>query len=189
LCGNDDDASFLKSKIFGHIDPEKNRLGIEGMMGGYLLLRGPAGLHELVEKKIDELPENLPSDDPRLVDLNAFRMTLSFLWDYRRSQFGEPALRAAMRKYLDRIEFADLAIIDLARWKDWDSLDQLIAAYGNAPWETRSGKEKIISFALSCQKDTAKGSRSPEVAAKAERFLQSVDPALLDAVKRSRGSK
>ena len=116
-------------------------------------------------------------------------MTLNFLWDYRRSQFTEEALRSAMRRYLGRSEFAELAIVDLARWKDWKSLDQLIKAYGHEPWETRSGQEKIIAFALSCRKDVnpASDAELPAHAAKAQKFLDHLDPQLVQSVKRSMG--
>ena len=188
LCGNDSDAEFLKQKI-QTMDADNNRIGIEGIMGGYLLLRGEAGLRSMIDQKIDSLPANLKNDDPRLSDLNGFRMTLSFLWDYRRSQFGEETLRAAMRRYLNRPEFADLAVVDLSRWKDWKPLDQLIAAYGRAPWDSRSAKEKIVAYALSCRKDvpTGAGAKLPDHAAKAQSFLDSLDPEFVQSVKQAGG--
>ena len=188
LCGNDADAEFLKQKI-QTMDADNNRIGVEGLMGGYLLLRGNSGLQSMIEQKIDSLPATLSNDDPRLSDLNGFRMTLSFLWDYRRSQFGEEPLRAAMRRYLNRPEFADLAVIDLSRWKDWKPLDQLIAAYGRAPWDSRSAKEKIVAYALSCRKDvpSGAGAKLPDHAAKAQSFLDSLDPEFVQSVKQAGG--
>jgi len=185
LCGNDDDAVYLEQKILAPIDPDKNRLGIEGLMGGYLLLRGQAGLSTLIKKELDSLPSKLSGDDPRIVDLNAMRTTLSFLWDFRRSQFTERSLRAAMRRFLDWPEFAEQAIIDLARWKDWTPLDRLIAAYGQEPWETRSAKEKIVAYMLSCRKDVPKtaGNELPAHAIKAQKFLDSLDPEFVQSVK------
>ena len=189
FCGNDDDAQFLEQKLLAPIDPRKNRLGIEGIMAGYLLLNGEPGLKQIVAMKIDALPVDLAEDDPRLVDLNAVRMTLSFLWDYRRSQFSENGLRAAMRRFLDRPEFADMAVIDLARWKDWSVLDRLINEFGHAPWETRSAQEKIVAYALSCRKDVpaSAGDQLPEQARKAQIFLDSLDPNLVQSVKRASG--
>ncbi len=189
LCGNDEDAAFLEKKILAPIDARKNRLGIEGMMGGYLVLRGQAGLQSLLEKTVDSLSNDLASDDPRIGDLNALRMTLSFLWDYRRTQFTEEPLRAAMRRFLDRPEFAELAIVDLARWKDWGSLDPLIEAYGRSPWETPMAKEKIIGFALSCRKDVSGATETKELdrAARAQSFLDRLDPEFVQSVKRNMG--
>ena len=189
LCGNNDDAQYLKQTILAPIKPDQNRIGIEGMMGGYLLLSGEEGLQTLIEQKIDAVPIDATSSDSRLVDLNGLRMTLSFLWDFRRSQFREESLRAAMRRYLDRPEFAELAVVDLARWKDWKPLDQLIAAYGHEPWETKSAKEKIVAYALSCRKDatSATVSEFPASAIKAQQFLDSLDPEFVQSVKRSSG--
>ena len=186
LCGNDDDAEYLKRRI-QTINPNDNRIGFDGLMGGYLLLRGDAGLQSMIVQKIDSLPAKLSND--QLSDLNGMRMTLVFLWDYRRSQFGEEPLRAAMRRFLDRPELADLAVVDLARWKDWKPLDQLIAAYGRDPWDSRSAKEKIVEYALSCRKDipAGAGGKLPDHAVRAQSFLDSLDPEFVQSVKQSGG--
>ena len=186
LCGNDDDAEYLKRRI-QTINPNDNRIGFDGLMGGYLLLRGVAGLQSMIVQKIDSLPAKLSND--QLSDLNGMRMTLVFLWDYRRSQFGEEPLRAAMRRFLNHPELADLAVKDLARWKDWKPLDQLIAAYGRDPWDSRSAKEKIVEYALSCRKDvpSGAGAKLPDHAAKAQSFLDSLDPEFVQSVKQAGG--
>jgi hypothetical protein len=189
MCGTDDDATFLEQIIFAPIPADKNRYWIDGIMAGYLMLRGEAGLHLIVEKKIDSLPNDLPIDDPRLTDLNAVRSTLRFLWDYRRPQFSEESLRSAMRRYLDQPRFADLVVADLARWKDWSVLDRLTRAYGHAPWETRSAQEKIVLYALSCRKDVPPGvgEKLPAHAVKAQAFLDSLDPDFVKLVKQGVG--
>lgn len=189
LCGNDDDAAYLEQKILAPIDPTKNRLGIEGAMGGYLLLKGRPGLQTLVKAKLDVLPADLPNDDSRLVDLDALRTTMGFLWDYRRSQFSRDELCAVMRRYLQWPQFADMAVVDLARWKDWTPLDHLIKAYGHAPWDSRSAKEKIIGYALSCRKDVPKtpGAELPAHAIKAQKFLDSLDPEFVQSVRQMIG--
>jgi len=189
LCGNDEDAEYLRERIMAPIDPTKNRIGIEGMMGGYLLLRGEPGLRFLVQQKFDSLEPELSADDPRIGDLDALRTTLSFLWDYRRSQFGEETLRTAMRKYLDRPEFSDMAVVDLARWKDWTPLEQLTNAYGKPPWDSLSAKEKIVAYVLSCRKDVPATAETklPAHAAKAQAFLDTLDPDFVQSVKRGMG--
>ena len=182
LCGTDDDASFLEEKLMAPIDPQRIRPWIGGMMAGYLMLRGEDGLRFLVEKKIEGL-----SVDESDNDLDSMRSTLVFLWDFRRNQFSEESLRVAMRKFLDRPEFAETAIRDLARWKDWVPLGKLTQSYGRDPWETRSAKEKIVAYALICLKDvpTSSGNRMPEHAIEAKKFLDQLDPAFVQAVKQS----
>lgn len=189
MCGTEDDAKFLETMILAPIAPDKNRFWIEGVMAGYLMLRGEPGLRLIVEQKIDSLPRVVPISDPRLTDINAIRGTLSFLWDNRRPQFSDETLRVVMRRFLDRPEFADLVVANLARWKDWSTLDRLIAAYGREPWETRSAQEKIVAFALSCRKDVPanSGENLPEHAAKAQAFLDSLDPDFVKSVKQGSG--
>ncbi len=86
-------------------------------------------------------------------------------------------------------ELADLAVKDLARWKDWKPLDQLIAAYGRDPWDSRSAKEKIVEYALSCRKDipAGAGGKLPDHAVRAQSFLDSLDPEFVQSVKQSGG--
>ncbi|WP_397571456.1 hypothetical protein [Schlesneria sp. T3-172] len=189
LCGNDEDADYLHQRIMAPIDPTQNRIGIEGMMGGYLLLRGESGLRELMERKLGSLEDELSPDDPRIADLDALRTTLIFLWDYRRRQFGEETLKAAMRRFLDRSEFADMVVVDLARWKDWVPLERLKNDYGKYPWDTRSAKEKIVAYALMCRKDVPaeKADQLPAHAVKAQSFLDSLDPEFVQSVKRGLG--
>ena len=187
LCGNEDDADYMERRILAPIDTTKNRLWIDGMMGGYLMLRGERGLKLLLEKKLDSLPADMSESDPRAEDVNALRITLVFLWDYRHTQFPEEVLRAAMRRCLKRPELAEFVVIDLSRWKDWESLDPLIAAYGQDPWESRSAKEKIVAFALSCKKYTEKNrdAKSLAYAQKAQKFLDGLDPEFVQSVKRN----
>ena len=187
LCGNNDDAEYLRAKILEPIPPDKNRLHIPGMMGGFLMLQGPEGLQLLLKEKLFSLPAEIPTTDPRIDDVNGLRMTLLVMWDYRRAQFGEAILRDAMRQYLIRPQFAEMAIVDLARWKDWGSLDQLIAEYGKFPWDTPSAQAKVIGFALSCQKDVPAGGDTelPPHAVKAQKFLDSLDPILVESIKRN----
>lgn len=190
LIGNDDDAEFLKNQIMAPIDPDKVRWGIEGMMGGFLILRGEDGLKFLVEKKINSIPKGWKLTDAQRDDLDAVRMTLSFLWDFRHHQFSEESLRSVLRRYLDGPQFAESVIVDLARWKDWSSLDRLIASYGQPPWETRSGKEKVVAFALACQKDPAAATKKKgeiSSAEKATKFLDGLDPAFVQSVKSGGG--
>ena len=189
MCGTAEDAKFLEQIILAPIARDRNRFWIEGVMAGYLTLRGEPGLKLIVDKKLDSLPENLPADDPRRTDANAVRGTLRFLWDYRRPQFSDESLRSVMRRYLDFPEVAELVVVDLARWKDWSSLDRLIGAYGEAPWETRAAKEKIVAYTLSCRKDVPAGvdEKLPAAAAKAQSFLDSLDPEFVQSVKQGAG--
>ncbi len=120
LCGDASDAELLKQKILD--DADKTRLGIDGIIGGYLLLTGERGL---------ELLERTKLKDPKapLADVHATMTAFRFLWQYDQGTIEKPRLRAAVRLLLDRQEVADLAIADLARWKDWSVQDRLMELY------------------------------------------------------------
>jgi len=180
LCGNDDDAKFLDSRIFAPVAEDDVRLGIDGMMGGYLLLQGDAALDRLIEGK-------LKAGDTQRTDLFAVLNALRFAWEYQRERLQPEKLQAALRLFLDRNEFAEIVLADIARWKDWSVLERLLAAYGKPPYESKSSKLKVIQFAQACVKDVPKDDSAPERIVTAKAFLANVEresPELIQQTRR-----
>ena len=143
LCGNDEDAKVLKAKILE--ETEDFRLGIDGLMSGYLLLTGEQGMAVLDEHK-------LKNRDVPFSETYAAMQALRFMWKYAEGRIEPGRVRASMRILLDRPELADLVIADLARWKDWQVQDRLMALYiqalASAPDEeapTEEAGEKVAS--------------------------------------------
>lgn len=179
LGGDDSDAEFLERLIMKSPEPDKPRFGIDGMMAGYILIRGERGMQKLLNAKFD---------DPRAEDdLVALQNTLMFLWDYGQDRIPAESLKAAMRRYLDRPKIASSVIKNLARWKDWPSLDHLIAGYGVAPFDSTVSRNDIVAFALVCEKDGMKTSPEalPASAVKARKFLNGLDKDFVKGVERS----
>lgn len=181
LCGDDTDAVFLEEQIFSPVEPDAVRLGIDGMMGGYLLLRREQGLKRLVDGKLHVA-------DTAATDLFALLNALRFAGEYCRDRIPLADLQAAMRQFLDRDEFAEIVLPDLARWKDWSVLDRLIAQYGQAPFETDSGKLKIIQFAQACAKDLQTGGETPQRVSAAKQFLSRIEQESPDLIRQTRRS-
>lgn len=123
LCGTDEDAQIIEKKILEKT--EDFRLGIDGLMSGYLLLTGDKGLSVLDEHK-------LRNRDVPFSETYAAMQALRFMWKYAEGRIEKSRLRASMRILLDRPELADLVIADLARWKDWEIQDRLMAIYVQA---------------------------------------------------------
>jgi len=152
LCGNDDDVKLMESKITEQTDDF--RLGVDGIMGGYLLLTGDKGL-ELIEK------EKLTNMKAPFSETYAAMQAVRFMWQYGDGRISADRLRQSMRLLLDRPELADLVIADLSRMKDWSVQDKLMKLYddeANIP----SVKRAIVRYMLSSTKDT--GEKKPEVA-------------------------
>ena len=152
LCGDNDDVKLMESKITEQTDDF--RLGVDGIMGGYLLLTGDKGL-ELIEK------EKLTNMKAPFSETYAAMQAVRFMWQYGDGRISADRLRQSMRLLLDRPELADLVIADLSRMKDWSVQDKLMKLYdddANIP----SVKRAIVRYMLSSTKDT--GEKKPEVA-------------------------
>ena len=120
LCGNADDAKLMEEKIVEQTDDF--RLGVDGIMGGYLLLTGDKGL-ELIEK------QKLTNSKAPFSETYAAMQALRFMWQYGDGRISVDRLRQSMRLLLDRPELADLVIADLSRMKDWSVQDKLMSLY------------------------------------------------------------
>ena len=147
-------------------------------MAGYILIRGEPGLQKLMDEK---LADRRAEDDLMLIE-NA----LVFLRDYCPDRIPTTVVCAAMRRFIDHPKLAANVVKHLARWKDWDSLDRLITAYGIEPFDSNFGKQQIVIFALVCEKDGKAMSPQalPASAIKARQFLDGLDPR---TVKMARG--
>lgn len=144
LCGTDEDAKLMESKILEQTDDF--RLGIDGIMGGYLLLTRDKGLQVLEEQK-------LKNKKAAFSETYAAMQAIRFMWQYGENRISQERLRESMRLLLDRPELADLVIADLSRMKDWSVQDRLMELYdeeSNIP----SVKRAIVRYMLTSTKDT-----------------------------------
>ena len=163
LCGNEDDADYLAGRVLPAPADDQLRIGIDGLMAGYVLLTGERGLQKLVDAKL-RVPERIDGE------VSAVLNTLRFFGDVAPDRLPRSQIVAAMRLLIDDPKHGELAVVDLARWKDWDSAPQLIAAYGRPPFE-KEGKKKVVQFALVAEKDLAQDSSS-KVAPQIREFLE-----------------
>jgi hypothetical protein len=174
LCGQEEDISVFREKI---LEPTKDfRLGIDGVMSGYLLLAKEDGIDLLNETKFKD-PEAVFSET------YAAMQALRFIWTYGKGRVGKQKLRESMRLLLDRADMSDLVIADLARWKDWEVQDRLMKLYGTEGYEIPAIKRSIIRFMLASIKDVPKNKKEsdplPEHAAKGKKYiekLRKIDP-------------
>ncbi len=165
LCGEKEDAISMKSKI---IEPTKDfRLGIDGVMAGYLLLTGEKGMELIDRMKLEHTYVVDESGKPVLdakgkkqampfSETYAAMQALRFLWTYGDGRIPKPRLRQSMRLLLDRPELADLVIADLARWKDWSVQERLMELYGAKEYDIPSIKRAIVRYMLVSTKDKPK---------------------------------
>lgn len=133
-------AELLRQLIIGPQDDF--RAGFDGMLAGYLLLEGPAGL-ELVESRYLANPAAADGDVRHAL------AAVRFYREYGRD-IPRPRLHAAVRHLLARAEFAEPAITDLARWQDWDALAEVVDLYGRDEYARPPIDRAIVGYLLAC---------------------------------------
>lgn len=139
LCGNASDAEAIKAKI---LEPSEDfRLGIDGIISGYLLLTGAKGLDVIEEHKLKN--RKVPFSETY-----SAMQALRFMWRYGEGRIEKGRLQESMRVLLDRPELTDLVIADLARWEDWGVQDKLMAMYGEGEFNVPSVKRAIVRYML-----------------------------------------
>lgn len=155
LCGTPEDAKLLESRIL--VQTDEFRLGIDGLMGGYLLIMKDKGLDVLDEHKLAN--KKVPFSETY-----AAMQAVRFMWTYEPGKIAPERMQKSMRILLDRPEMADLVIADLARWKDWSIQDKLMAKYGEGDYNIPSVKRAIVRYMLVSSKDVAAGGGAPQPA-------------------------
>ena len=152
LSGKAEDAEYLKGRLLEPV--EGFRLGIDGMMGGYLILAGDQGLSILEEAKLRT--KTVPFSETY-----ATMQALRFMWTYGDGRISKDRLRQSMRIILDRPELADLVIVDLGRWEDWSVSDRLMQMYGTEGYDILSTKRAIVRFYLTAEGTKPKDAKEP----------------------------
>jgi hypothetical protein len=181
LCGTPEDIPLMEKKIVE--STEDFRLGIDGVIGGYLLLTGEKGLDVIEKSKL--VDKKVPFSETY-----AAMQALRFMWTYGNGRIPGDRLKASMRVLLDRPELIDLVIADLARWKDWSLQARLIKLYGTEEYNVPSIKRAIIRYMIASTKDVPSGGAAgdpPQHAVEGAKYLQALrekDPKMVSEAER-----
>lgn len=118
------------------------RSGFDGVLGGYLWLAN--------EKAIERLERHF-LEDPRapIGDLRHLLTAMRVYHDNDRNVPKDELLRV-YRRFLDRPALAALAIADLSRWHDWQSLERIAALFGQPGYDDRPTIRAVIAYLLAC---------------------------------------
>jgi hypothetical protein len=176
LCGKPEDADLLERRILD--TSGERRPGIEGLMVGYMMLRGEKGLEVLERTKlrapITEDGEKYPA-----------QIAIRYFWSYGNNRIPRSRLEAATRILLDDPRFFATATVDLGRWKDWSIQPRLMKTYGQLGVDDKIAKEAIIRYMIASTKDVPKavGQKLPDHAVRGAEYLRQLrmrDPELVD---------
>ncbi|MDA0834407.1 MAG: hypothetical protein O2955_06180 [Planctomycetota bacterium] len=145
ICGSSNDAEEMRRYIASPSEGDF-RVGIDGVIAGYLLLTGEAGLNFIEDTRLHN--KTVPFSETY-----AAMQALRFMWQNGDDRISLERLRQSMRILIDRPELAELVIADLARWKDWESQERLAALYGSKEYNTLAIKRAIVRFLLKSMRD------------------------------------
>lgn len=177
LCGQKEDAAAMEYKIL-HPDADF-RLGIEGVMSGYLIITGEDGLKVLEQAKMHATSyTNKDGEEQKLPfsETYAAMQTLRFMWSYEPDRIPKQRLKQSMRMLLSRPELADLVIADLSRWKAWDVQKPLMEMYDEAEFDIPSIKRAIIRYMYYASTDVPEDTEElPEHAVLALKHLAALE--------------
>lgn len=140
ICGKKEDAQLLE-KLLRSEDPNQ-RSGLDALISCYISLYGEEGL-----KLVSEL--YLRNTQSSYADTYAAIMALRFHGTEGGVVDRQPVMES-LRLILDRPELADLVIPDLARWEDWDVMDQLADLYKKADEKSSWVRVPVINYLRSC---------------------------------------
>lgn len=183
LCGNADDARMMERLIVTlPNDPTDFRIGLDGVMAGYLMLTGETGL-----KRIEQHAFHPDTPD---TDRFALHQALRFVWDFGDGCVAKESLRASLRRMIDDPSFAELAIIDLTRWEDLELCDQLVRLLDDPRYQDRYVTTSITRYYLTISQldptgKTAEECRVIESARKHLAMLRLRDPDMVARAERA----
>jgi len=144
MCGTDADADFLKQQI-GQPKEGEVRFGVEGMMGGYLLLAGEKGLTFLEESRLSH-PEVSAYDCFPVIQ------SLQFAWNYEPDLFSKDRLRKSLHPLLVKPEIREVVVQNLSRWNDWDAVNLMPAVYDSSKVADDARTiRSVVGFLITCQ--------------------------------------
>ena len=122
------------------------RTGFDGLLAGYLMLEGDRGL-AVIERRY------LADPKARHGDVRHALTALRFCYEYCPG-VDKPKLVRAARWLLKRSDFADQVVVDLARWQDWDCVEQVHALY--SPEASVAMRRSVVGYLTTCPTPAAR---------------------------------
>jgi hypothetical protein len=144
-CGTSEDATAVENLIRN--EDRQFRITLDAMASCWLNLTGVDGM-PLIEELF------LKNGNADYTDTYGAVMALRFQAQYG-GKVPRERLMVGMRYLLERPQFADLIIPDLARWQDWSVMDKLVQMFKEAE-ETSWVRVPIINYLRQCPLPEAK---------------------------------
>ncbi len=123
------------------------RAGFDGILAALMLLEPQPALDLIVE-------QYLANPAARDGDVRHAMSALRFYYEYG-TGIPRQELAAAMRHLLARGDFAAAAVVDLARWQDWDSLKRVVSLFDKPNYPQPATSRAVVGYLFACPRDEA----------------------------------
>jgi hypothetical protein len=151
ICGSADDAPPLAELLKARPkEAEKRPFGTDVVIVAYLMLDRSDKARTFVEEQF------FANRDASYYDLDMAIMALRFLADEEPAVISKKRATAAFHLVLDRPDYADLVIPDLARWEDWSVLDKLVGMFKKPDAEKSYLRVPVAQYLIACPLPQAK---------------------------------
>lgn len=155
VCGTAEQGPFVKAALEDRLQTNKVT-ELDAIIATYLTLYGAAGLDDIDRRVIK--PTDI-SIQARRAASNALRFHMD-----NESAIQRERLIASCRLFLSDPKSADFVIADLARWQDWESLDQILSLWQKEVPANRWLQKPIQTYLNACPLPAARSA----LASKAE---------------------
>jgi hypothetical protein len=146
VSGDEKDLPMLEE--FMRSSDRKAKSGLDALIACYLTLKGEAGL-PLVEELF------LANKQADYADTYSAIMAIRF-HGTEGGVIDKKPLVKSLHHMLERPELADLVIPDLARWEDWEAVDQLMELYKSADEKSSWVRVPVVNYLRACPLPRAK---------------------------------
>ncbi len=140
------DAPLLESLLKS--EDETTRSGLDALIACYLTIVGEAGLPTVDELFLKNTRASYPDTFAAVMALR-FHGTEGGVIDRNK-------VVASMRWMLDRPDFADLVIPDLARWEDWSQIERMAKLFRDADDNSSWVRVPVVNYLRACPLPEAK---------------------------------
>ncbi len=145
-CGTEADERQLETLV--RAEGKTLRLGLSGLIFGYLQLSGERGLQVVNERYFATATETDESGETG----DAIK-AVSWCWNNGNGKVSREDLRRALRPLYTHPLHGVTVLQTLARWKDWELQDELVSKYGTPGFNDSTMKKAIAKFLVSATLD------------------------------------
>ena len=146
------------------------RAGYDGLLGGLFVARGEAALDWLGE-------HGLLAADTRAGDARHTLAALRFAWQYLATTVPRAKIAEAAARLVANPAVAADAVVDLARWQHWESVDCVTAVWDRLGSNDPLIRRAVAGYLIACPLEPAGREAARLQAAEPERWAAAVGAA------------